>query len=119
MEIEIKRKPYYESRLYIGSQKSDLTSFDQSDLEKYIRGFQSESKEIIPVRITPIVFLSGNNYREDGWEISAINYPKIDTNSIDIESFMNKLAKALLDRFDQKRVCVVDSNQIVMYVDKK
>ena len=113
--IRTKTKPFYESRLYIGNKKSDGIRFDQSNLEKYIRSFQSEYEEVIPVRITSTTFISGEDYREDGFEVSAINYPKIDTNSIDIEIFMKKLAQALLKRFKQKTICVVDSSQIVMY----
>ena len=113
--IRTKTKPLYESRLYIGSAINGLTTFDQIDLEKYIRSFQSGYEEIIPVRITPTTFISGEGYREDGFEVSAINYPKIDTNPIDIEIFMKKLAEALIQRFEQNTICVVDSNQIVMY----
>jgi len=113
--IRTKTKPFYESKLYIGSMINGLTAFDQMDLEKYIRSFQSEYEEIIPIRITPTTFISGKDYREGGFEVSAINYPKIDTNSIDIEIFMKKLAEALIERFTQNTICVVDSSQIIMY----
>jgi len=113
--IRTKTKPFYESKLYIGSEINGLTAFDQIDLEKYIRSFQSEYEEVIPVRITPTTFISGKDYREDGFEVSAINYPKIDTNSIDIEIFMKKLAQALVKRFAQDTICVVDSSQVIMY----
>ena len=113
--IDTKTKPFYESRLDVGSKANGRVAFDQTDLQKYIRSFQSGYEEIIPVRITPTTFVSGEDYIEDGWEISAINYPKIDTNSIDIEIFMKKLAQALLERFNQKRICLMDSSQIIMY----
>ena len=111
----MKIKPFHESRLYIGSKVNGKLRFDQTDLEKYIGGFQSEYEEVIPVRITSTTFVSGKDYREGGFEVSAINYPKIDTNSIDIEIFMKKLAEALIERFTQNTICVVDSSQIIMY----
>ena len=111
----MKTKPFYESKLYIGSKVNGKLRFDQTDLEKYIGGFQSKYEEVIPVRITSTTFVSGKDYREDGFEVCAINYPKIDTNSIDIDIFMQELAQGLLKRFDQRTICVVDSSQIVMY----
>ena len=115
MMTNIKIKPYYESKLYIGSLKHTGEEFDQQSLEKAISNAQDNYKSVIPVRITPTVFISGSEYRECGWEISAINYPKIETNSMDIDDFMKHLAIKLSKKFKQHTICVMDSRQITMY----
>ena len=111
----IKTKPYYESRLYIGSVKHTGEEFGQQVLEKAISNIQDNYKYVIPVRITPTTFISGSEYREYGWEVCAINYPKIETNSIDIDDFMRHLAIKLSKEFKQHTICVMDFRQITMY----
>ena len=120
-----KTEDCYESRLYMGSETffSD-EQFNQEEVENFIGTIQDDYDIIIPVRVTPITFVSGSKYKESGWEISAINYPKIGATPSEIDSFMKYLAEKLLDRFNQHTVCVMDSEFVTMfrgarYYDKK
>tara|TARA_Y100000310_G_scaffold219033_1_gene220410 strand:+ start:381 stop:779 length:399 start_codon:yes stop_codon:yes gene_type:complete len=132
MKIKTKTKPYYESRLYIGSIIPSTANyswagnvaladkeFSQPELEKCVGLFQDDREQVIPVRITPTSFISGSTYRENGWEICAINYPKIDTDPNSIDDFMRELAIHLLENFRQHSISVVNSDQIFMYQSYK
>ena len=94
-----------------------VQKFSQQEVEDYIASVQDEYNYIIPVRITPVAFISGSDYREEGWEISAINYPKIKTKPETIDKFMNHLAKSLSTKFNQHRICVTNSKHITMFVN--
>ena len=117
--------PFYESRLYTGSIRSvgdrKGDTITKEELIKKIGEFQElyshkKDKSPIPVRVSDTTFVSETTYSEDGWEVAAISYPRNrDTISIDVDIFMKKMAKFLLSRLDQQRVCVMDSAQIVMY----
>ena len=115
MKIKTKSKTYYESKLYIGNMIPAGEEFSQQELEKCIGLVQDSYDQVIPVRITPTSFISGSDYKENGWEVCAINYPKIDTDPVSIDSFMKDLAISLVEKFRQHSICVVNSNQIVMY----
>jgi hypothetical protein len=109
--------PHYESKLYMGSE--DFHSHDkfrQLDVEDFIASIQDEYGFIIPIRITPVTFVSGSEYREEGWEISAINYPKIQITADKIDKFMQHLAESLVSKFNQHRICVTNSELITMFV---
>ena len=110
-----KTEDCYESRLYMGSETffSD-EQFNQEEVENFIGTIQDGYDIIIPVRVTPITFVSGSKYKESGWEISAINYPKIGATPSKIDRFMKYLAEKLLDRFNQHTICVMDSEFVTM-----
>lgn len=114
-EPKIKTGDHYESRLYMGSETffSD-EKFNQEEVENFIATVQDGYDIIIPVRVTPITFVSGSKYKESGWEISAINYPKIEATPSIIDSFMKYLAEKLLDKFSQHTICVMDSEFVTM-----
>ena len=113
----MKVRDYYEVKLYLGSINSvtgdNIYSFT---LERVIGEVQEEYGKIIPVRITETTYISGSNYRETGWEIAAINYPKLLISVSDIKEFMLELGNKLLNKFGQSRICVMDSveNEIIM-----
>lgn len=113
----MKVRDYYEVRIYLGSVNSvtgeNIYGFS---LERVIGEIQEEYGKIIPVRITETAYISGTNYRERGWEISAINYPKLFVSMSDIKEFMLDLGNRLLKKFGQSRICVIDSveNEIIM-----
>ena len=111
----MKVKQHYEVKLYMGSNTffSDK-SFTQEDVEKFIGEAQDDYGFIIPVRITPTTFVSGADYKEGGWEIAAINYPKINTTEEKIRTFMMELAGLLLSHFNQHTICVMDGETITM-----
>mgnify|MGYP003650254565 FL=1 len=124
-EPNMKTGDHYESRLYMGSETffSD-EKFSQEEIENFIATVQDDYDIIIPVRITPITFVSGSEYKESGWEISAINYPKVEATPSIIDRFMKYLAEKLLDKFNQHTICVMDSEFVTMlrgakYYDKK
>lgn len=111
---------YYESKLYMGSETffSD-EKFSQEEIEIFIGTVQDGYEIIIPVRITPVAFISGSSYKESGWEIAAINYPKVKATPSDIDEFMKYLAEKLLNRFNQHTICVMDSEFITMFKGNK
>tara|TARA_R110002051_G_scaffold283325_2_gene345120 strand:- start:377 stop:778 length:402 start_codon:yes stop_codon:yes gene_type:complete len=121
-EWAMKVVPHYEVKLYMGNKTQRALNktffsdepFSQEDVEKFISESQDDYGFIIPVRITPTTFISGANYKEDGWEIAAINYPKIKTAERDIMAFMIKLAELLLSHFNQHTICVMDGETITM-----
>jgi len=69
---------------------------------------------IIPLRITPTTFISGTDYQENGWEIAAIDYPRLDFSPIQIRDFMLHLARCVLIKFGQKTICIIDNETIEM-----
>ena len=111
----MKATQHYEVKLYMGSNTffSD-ESFTQEEVEKFIGEAQDDYGFIIPVRMTPTTFISGANYKENGWEISAINYPKIKTTKEHVRAFMMDLAGLLLSHFNQHTICVMDGETITM-----
>ena len=116
----IKTEDHYESRLYMGSETFFTEEkFSQEEVEDFIGTVQDDYDIIIPVRITPITFVSGSKYKESGWEISAINYPKIKATPSIIDGFMKHLACRLLDKFNQHTICVMDSEFVTMIKDPR
>ena len=113
----MKVRDYYEVKLYLGSINSvtgdKIYGFT---LERVVGEIQEEYGKIIPVRITQTTYISGSNYRETGWEIAAINYPKLFVPVSDIKEFMLELGNRLLKKFGQSRICITDSveNEIIM-----
>jgi len=113
----MKIRDYYEIRIYIGSKNSKTGNpIYEFSLEKVIGEAQEEYRKVIPVRITRTTYVSGVNYQETGWEIAAINYPKISTTTSEIKEFMMELGRTFLEKFGQKRICIVNStdNKIIM-----
>jgi|TARA_R110002110_G_scaffold24179_3_gene91001 hypothetical protein len=116
----MKTQNYYESKLYMGSETfSGEQKFDQLEVETFIGTVQDDYDISIPVRITPITFISGSKYKESGWEIAAINYPKVKATPSMIDKFMKYLAEKLLDRFSQHTICVMDSEFVTMFKGRK
>ena len=106
----------YECRIYIGSIYEDTKApFYERGLNKYIGEYQDSFDGTVPVRVTKTAFVCGSKYLEDGWEIAAINYPRAGTDMEKINSFMEGLAKGLLEKFCQKRVTLVTPSTSVMY----
>ena len=117
--------PYYESKIYIGSVShaplhANLKLFiDMGDLWGVIGTEQEKYKMIIPVRVTKTTFFSGSNYKEDGFEIAAINYPRVSATIEEIDEFMLILARRLLTRFWQHRVGIVNPKEIIMLTEEE
>ena len=115
MTYKTKSVKCYESQIYIGNiNETTRQAFTQEDIEKFIAQAQDEWEYIIPVRVSETVFVAGSEYKEKGWEISAISYPRLNLEWTEISKFMNHLASLLLENFKQRRVSVVDNYHIVM-----
>jgi len=118
----MKAVPHYEVKLYMGNKTYRVLNktffsdelFSQEDVEKFISETQDDYGFVIPLRITPTTFISGSHYKEEGWEIAAINYPKIETTEKRIRAFMMDLGTLLLARFNQHTICVMDGESITM-----
>ena len=115
----MKRRPFYECKIYIGS-VSDKTdeAFTQEEVEMFCGKVQEGYDYTIPVRITPTTFVSETKYQEKGWEIAAIDYPKLPYNQRQIRGWMRHLAEALILNFKQNTVCIIDKNNIIMIENK-
>ena len=117
--------PYYESRIYIGSichapLDANLKLFiDILDLWEAIGAEQEKYKMVIPLRVTKTTFVSGSNYKENGFEIAAINYPRVSATIEDIDEFMLLLARKLLTKFWQRRVSIINPKEIIMLTEEE
>ena len=111
----MKRRPFYECKIYIGSvsYKTNET-FTQDEVEMFCGKVQEGYDYTIPVRITPTTFVSETNYQEKGWEIAAIDYPKLQYNQRQIKAWMRHLAESLILKFKQHTVCIIDKDNIIM-----
>jgi len=111
----MKIKETYDLHLYLGSvNEQTRKEFGHGDLIKTIGKFQDGREMMIPVRVSTVEFVSGSQYRERGWCVSTINYPKIDSSIEDLNSFMLELAEVLISVFKQKRICVSSYNKTMM-----
>jgi len=122
--MKVKINPTYEVRLYIGSRQGYAgEAFNEDDLLAAISAYQETNKKLgisglndlmTTVRVTPTTYIVGD-YRESGWEIAAIIYPRNPQKTSDIDSFMSGLAIALLEDFGQNRISVVYPNRTILY----
>ena len=105
----------YECKLFMGSVRdgSQGLPFSEEALIheiKYCQGI--DEKIVVRLTRTKFIFL---NYEEEGWEISAIQYPRFPVASYVIKGFMIRLAKHLIKIFDQKSVSVMDNENITYF----
>ena len=111
----MKRRPFYECKIYLGSvsfTKDEV--FTQDQVEIFCGEVQEHYDYTIPVRITPTTFVSETNYQEKGWEIAAIDYPKLPYNQRQIRGWMRSLAEELIVKFKQHTVCIIVKDNIIM-----
>jgi len=113
--IRMSLVPLYEVKLYLGCEQNRLSDckldrkIPKNILITEIGKFQENYEgTTVPVRVTDTTFISDTDYLEDGWEISAINYPRTNHSHGDVLDFMLDLAEYLLQIFLQKRICVLD-----------
>ena len=117
--------PYYERKIYIGTvshgpMHPNLKLFiEEHDLWEVIGTEQEKYKMIIPLRVSDTTFISGLNYKEDGFEIAAINYPRVSATIEEIDEFMLILARRLLTKFWQHRVGIVNPKEIIMLTEEE
>ena len=106
-KVKTKGKPQ------ITASEKKTTNFDAVEKPE-IKEAQEAHKNMIPVRITKTKYVSGTYYHEEGWEISAINYPRIETTPLEINNFMGSLAGSLIIRFKQNRICIINPTDVIM-----
>ena len=117
--------PYYASKIYIGTVTHEplhpnLKLFiEEHALWEVIGTAQEKYKMIIPLRVSDTTFISGLNYKEDGFEIAAINYPRVSATIEEIDEFMLILARRLLTKFWQHRVGIVNPKEIIMLTEEE
>jgi len=111
----MKLRPTYEVKLYLGSVNEETKkSFTKEELIELIATFQDGQTIPIPVCVSDTEFVSGSNYREKGWMVSVINYPRRKHDIEMLEEFMQNLAFVLLSAFKQDRITVVGPHRTVM-----
>jgi len=118
------KRPSYEVKLFIGSvDESCKTTFTETSLIDLVSKFQESRKQILPIRISKTAFISGSKYKEDGWELSAINFPKINSWGRSYKNFMtgymNDLSKFLMTKLNQKRVSVTSGKATYIHENLK
>lgn len=107
--------PYYEIRLYIGSQEGyHGEKFGLRELMKAVRDFQASHKDKVSVRYTACVYQVGD-WDEDGWEVAAIDYPRFPKTSDYLRNWFEGLSLYLIDRLKQDRITVCDPFWSITY----
>ena len=123
-KITTTKKPSYEVKIFIGSvDESSKTQFPETSIVSLVSKFQDSRESILPIRISKTSFISGSNYKEDGWELSAINFPKINSWGRSYKRFMtqymNDLSKLLMLKLNQKRVSVISGKSTYIHENLK
>lgn len=104
---ERKHSPTYEVTFCIGSREGyNGPAFTREDVLNQINKFQYEFPKSMPVKVSDTVTFTMKDYREDGWEVSAITYPNSTASVPDVSDFMSKLAENLLYHFKQNRITI-------------
>ena len=109
---KIKKSATYEVKFAIGSREGyDGPSFTKDQVMDAIGEFQKFCPISQPVKITDHVTFVMKDYREDGWDISAICYPnhppdRGPNDPAQVKEFMFALAEHLLYHFKQNRITV-------------
>jgi len=111
----MKKSKTYNIELYLGSiNEEKKEEFSYETLVKQVGSFQAAWGKFVPVCISGVEFISGTMFREKGWKISVINFPRLQYSRKHIRKFMLDLGMFLLDEFKQKRICVVDPRNTTM-----
>lgn len=107
----------YEVKLYLGSKEGyHGRSFDRDTLCQEITNFQGRQprEDLVSLRIVPCLYVV-EDWQEEGWEISCINYPRFPKKSADLDKFMRGLAEHLLYRLKQNRITVVNMYKCITF----
>ncbi len=104
------RATYCKCELFIGSREGyDGRTFSQEQLEVAIGDFQDVYKELhgdtVSLCVSPVRYIVGK-YRENGWCLSAINYPRFPKEFDDIAEFFLELQEFLIHNFKQNRITI-------------
>ena len=115
MKYRKEYRKFYECKIYMGSVNYTTKDiYSQDEIELYCGQVQEEYEYVIPIRITETTYVSESIYQEKGWEITAIDYPKLHFTRRQIRNFMRHLAESLLYTFGQHTICISDKDEIMM-----
>jgi len=109
---EIKKSSTYEVMFAIGSREGyHGPSFTKEEVMDTIGEFQKTCPVAQPVKVTDKVTFVMKDYREDGWDISAICYPNHPPDRpmnqpSQVKEFMVGLAEHLFYHFKQNRITI-------------
>ena len=111
----MKVKGTHNVELYLGSINEDTKEpISYEELVREVQIFQDEYSYIVPVCITSVEFICGSDYREKGWKVSVINFPKISRTKKQLNDFMVNLATILCAAMKQERITIVGNAKTVM-----
>ncbi len=114
-EAKVKHAPTYEVKVYIGSRRQyNGTDISKQDVIDVITMEQRHHEPTFPIRITKTEYIS-LDYREEGWELAVINYPRYPREKEELLSFMLQLGQKLCCHLEQNRVSVIAPDQTTMY----
>ena len=104
----------YECKLFMGSVRNGFQGlpFPEEELIheiKYWQSFHTDAKIVIRLTRIKYIYLS---YEEDGWELSAVQYPRFPESTYVIRAGMLRLAEHLMKVFEQKSICVMDHEKV-------
>ena len=108
----------YEVSIFIGSRNEKTQqTFTKQDLIDIVGRFQTASgtSTFLPVRIADITYVSGVDYFETGFQLTACRLPTRLETEKDVWGWTNRLAKHLLEAFGQHRVGVSDPDHMIYH----
>ncbi len=104
----------YEVKIFIGSCRGySKDKFSLENLVEAIQYYQYHCKEYCTVRTTPTEYIAAD-YRETGWEIAVINYPRFPKTEDFVWNWSVNLSQHLLKVFQQNRISIMDSDKTVI-----
>jgi hypothetical protein len=103
----IKTSFTYEVTMAIGGREGyHGRRFTKDEVLDAISEYQNISSVAMPVKVTSNVTFINKDYRERGFDISAICYPNSPSHPDQVEEFMFSLAEHLLYRLNQNRITI-------------
>lgn len=104
---KLKYSSTFEVTFCIGSREGyNGRAFTREEVLDQINLFQKEFSGSMPVKVSDTVTFTMKDYREDGWEVSAITYPNSPASIDEVKHFMHNLAERLLYHFKQNRITI-------------
>jgi hypothetical protein len=104
---KIKYSFTYEVTFCIGSREGyNGRAFTREEVLDQINLFQKGFTGSMPVKVSDTVTFTMKDYRENGWEVSAITYPNSSASIDEVKNFMRNLAEHLLYHFKQNRITI-------------
>lgn len=118
-QTEIKQivAPTFRWNIFVGARIAStamIVALEQSQLEAALQEFLQKTGSQSSFNISPVRFLR-DGYTEDGFRIETVNYPTRPTSVTSLAEETTALAKALLVRLRQERICVVTPTATIVF----